>query len=218
MQVKGTPFILRTVETMKIPSPQEPWTPPEGVEVNGPIPMVGPLEFRLDGRTVVGRIIHRSSRDLCVQMVEPPTIKAWRHIAYFAAQHMSYLGERGDTSALHLMAQLARAEWNKKAIIDRLLGSYRDMRRAEAEIPVPELYGEAELHEWRRVQRKAIRNGTSDPRVFEMELSRHRRAHREYERAKDHCRAAFENLIPEDLLGQREQVVSWLEAEMHRRS
>lgn len=203
---------------MKIPSPQEPWTPPEGVEVIGPIPMLGSFEFRVDGRSVTGRIIHRSPRDLCVQMDEPPTIKTFRHIAYFAAQYMSYVGERGDSSALYLMAQLARAEWNKQAIIDRHLGAYRDMRRAEAEIPVPELYGDDALQEWRRVQRKAIRNGTMDPKVFERELSRHRRAHREYERAKYHCRAAFDSLIPEDLLGQREQVLSWLEAEMHTSS
>jgi hypothetical protein len=119
--------------------PQPPsWSPPLGVEIHGPIPLRGRLEFQVDGRAVVGRIIGRNTLDIAVQLDVPPTILHERPIQTFAPGGTVSRKERGDWTAVCLMAELARAEWNHESVSTPPSDSPLDAGDDKAGNPEPE--------------------------------------------------------------------------------
>jgi hypothetical protein len=65
------------------------------------------IQIFVKGVRVMGSIRHLSSRDICVEILEPyQGVSTGRHIPYFAAPHVSFTGEYGMKRAKQLLKQI----------------------------------------------------------------------------------------------------------------
>ena len=65
------------------------------------------IELKVNGILVVGKICHRTSRDIVVEITEPfQGISKGLHIPYFGAKYRSYDGTHGSETAKNLLKQI----------------------------------------------------------------------------------------------------------------
>jgi hypothetical protein len=125
------------------------------------------IEIGIDGITVRGEILYRSSRDFDIKIISPfKNLSGGCHIPVFAALHHTFNSEYGDEAIadeLHFLYDLGKILKSESENLNRALKQLRqDIEKISAEMVT-----EKEFRKIRLLLRKQVKNGDIDNKQYQ---------------------------------------------------